>query len=257
MPHFDMLPTARRFWGRKDLGSRFLAGAPETTPEVLSCSLSTLERKVLAFHRLGDVPGMEIPSRYFQFLRTGDANVMQGVLEHNRHDLLSLAAVMSHALWLAKEGPEACRDSGEQLALGRLYERAGDHDRALRAFRLAVQGGDVDVQRIALSRLAVLLRREARHEEAAEAWHGLLSLAGRGTRTLGALERRAAEALAIHLEHRARDLPSARRYAEALQTQAAGRAREQADHRLGRIERKLKAQEPAPGSVQLNWELDS
>lgn len=261
-PHFDMLPPARRLWGRRgngnDSGSRFLANHGETTPGVVSsCSLSSLERSVLGFHRLGDVPGFEIPARYFQFLRTGDAGLMQGVLEHNRHDLISLAAVMSHALWLAREGPEACRGAGEQLGLGRLYERAGDVDRALLAYELAARhqdgDGERDVRRHALARLAVLMRREDRHEEAAAAWQGLLALAGGLRSASGALERRAAEALAVHHEHRARDLASARRYAETLRADATGRARADADHRLVRIDRKLKASEQAP-AVGLNWE---
>ena len=51
------------------------------------------------------------------------------------HDLLSTAAVMSHALWMAREGPEACRESSEMMGLGRLYEQAGDVDRARRSVR--------------------------------------------------------------------------------------------------------------------------
>ena len=34
--------------------------------------------------------------------------VIEGVLEHNRHDLVSLAVLTSHALWLAEGGPDAC-----------------------------------------------------------------------------------------------------------------------------------------------------
>jgi hypothetical protein len=47
------------------------------------------------------------------------------------------------------------------------------------------------------------------------------------------------EALAIHHEHRARDLSSARQFAEQLNAGASGRARQNAAHRLGRIDRKL------------------
>jgi uncharacterized protein YprB with RNaseH-like and TPR domain len=62
LPHFDMLPVARRLWG----------GTAE------GCALAALERSVLRVHRLNDVPGLEIPSRYFQFLRTGDPSVIDG-----------------------------------------------------------------------------------------------------------------------------------------------------------------------------------
>jgi len=53
------------------------------------------------------------------------------------------------------------------------------------------------------------------------------------------LSRRAAEALAIHHEHRARDLETARRYAETLGERATGRLASEARHRLDRLDRKL------------------
>jgi uncharacterized protein YprB with RNaseH-like and TPR domain len=259
LAHFDMLPTARRLWGRLRSAAR-VAGRDRARvfdrdpdePHRDSCSLSALERSVLGFHRLGDVPGLEIPTRYFHFLRTGDASVVEGVLEHNRHDLLSLAAVMSHALALAQDGPEACREAGEQVGLGRMYERAGQLDRATRAFELAAACGDREVRSHALARLAVLLRREARFEEAAEAWRGVLDLLGRGHDAASPLARRAAEALAIHHEHRARDLSKARRYAESLKLDARGRFRQDVEHRLGRLDRKLKG--PGRPDPKLDWD---
>ena len=181
-PHFDMLPIARRFWGGREAAT--------------GCSLSTLERTIIGFHRNGDVPGFEIPARYFSFLRSGDASILDGVLEHNRHDLISLAAVTSHALRLAQEGPDACRDNHEQLAIARLYERAGDTARAHEAYSRAAASGAIDARRQALARLAVLARRNGRYEESADAWRRLLDLAGpAGRRAPGALERQAIEAL--------------------------------------------------------------
>ncbi len=271
LAHFDMLPTARRLWGRAQFRSAARSAAqvwgrdshsavrasdrdPYDMAPRESCSLSSLERSVLGFHRHDDVPGLEIPTRYFHFLRTGDHAVVEGVLEHNRHDLLSLAAVMSHALALAQDGPEACREAGEQVGLGRLYERVGQTDRATRAFELAAATGDRDVRSHALARLAVLLRRGARFDESAAAWRGVLDLAGRGDDAASPLARRAAEALAIHHEHRARDLSKARRYAESLKTDAKGRFRQDVEHRIGRLDRKLQGSErQAP---QLDLEID-
>jgi hypothetical protein len=229
LAHFDMLPPARRLWSHREIDA----------PEHDGCSLSALERRVLGFHRLADVPGFEIPARYFQFLRTGDASVVAGVLEHNRHDLVSLAVVMAHALWLVREGPEACREPAERLALGRVYERADQADRARQAYELAERTGDADVRRHALARLALLHRRADRHVDAAAAWQGVLDLVPRGRRALTALERRAVEALAIHHEHRAKDLTSARRFAEALGASSTGRQRQETDRRLRRLARKM------------------
>ena len=149
-----MLPAARRLWG----------GTAE------GCALAALERSVLRVHRLNDVPGLEIPSRYFQFLRTGDPSVIEGVLEHNRHDVMSTAAVMAHALRLAADGPEACETAREQLGLARVYESAGDAARAEQAYGLAAASDDPEIAAPALARLAGLLRRQSRFQESAAAW---------------------------------------------------------------------------------------
>jgi hypothetical protein len=225
LPHFDMLPPARRLWGIE---------ADQ------SCSLTSLERSLLGVHRRGDVPGFEIPTRYFQFLRTGDPATVEGVLEHNRQDVISLAAVTAYALGLARGGPEACRLPGEQLGLGRLYERAGEASRATTAYELAggTAQGDRAVRRQALARLAELRRRARRYDEAAEAWRDVLELSDVECAATP-LGRRATEALAIHHEHRARDFEAARRYAETLTTASTSSAAERARHRLQRLDRKL------------------
>jgi uncharacterized protein YprB with RNaseH-like and TPR domain len=229
VPHFDMLPIARRLWG----------GVRGEARPASSCSLTSIERSVLRFHRIGDVPGLEIPSRYFQFLRTGDAAVIEGVLEHNRHDILSLAAVTAHALRLAAEGPDACETAAEQLGLGRLYERVGDVARAEHAYARAATCEDAELAAHALARVAVLLRRQSRYQEAADAWHGVLSLS-REHSLFAALERQAAEALAIHHEHRARDLGAARRFAETLRRHVDGSRAAQAERRMVRLEGKMR-----------------
>jgi uncharacterized protein YprB with RNaseH-like and TPR domain len=233
--HFDLLHPARRLWGRRGLGD---------DAEPMSCTLTALERQVIGFHRIGDVPGFEIPARYFHFLRSGEAAAIAGVLDHNRHDLLSTAAVMSHALWLAREGPDACRESTEIMGLGRLYERAGEVDRAIQAFERASIGDDRDVRPHAFARLAALLGRQLRHAEAAVAWQAVLDDGRRRRGPLTPLARRAAEALAIHHEHRARDFATAKIYAQQLETQADDRTRRGAAHRLGRLNRKLGAKGP-------------
>jgi uncharacterized protein YprB with RNaseH-like and TPR domain len=232
LAHFDMLPTARRFWSRR-----------ESAGDDSGCSLSALERSVLGFHRVDDVPGFEIPARYFHFLRTRDAGAVEGVLEHNRHDLRSLAVLMAHALWLAREGVDACREPCEQLALARIYARAGDHDAAEQALARAAESGDDDVRRQALAHLAVTLRRDGRHEEAADRWQQILDLPSGAASALG---RRATEALAIHHEHRRKDMAAARRYAEALERHASGSYKREVERRMSRIERKQARREEKP-----------
>jgi hypothetical protein len=237
VPHFDMLPTARRLWSRRE--------------DDTSCSLTALERSVLGVHRFNDVPGSEIPVRYFQFLRTGDPSLLEGVLEHNRLDLISLAAVTAQAFELAEGGPEWCREPCEQLGLGHCYERQGEWDRALASYMLAGAADDRDLRGRALERQALLLRRQQRFGEAADAWLQVLD----GARPpFSGIERRAAEALAIHHEHRARDLDAARRFADIVRSQASGRHMTDVEHRLGRITRKQEKQRGDPLAAPL---LDS
>jgi uncharacterized protein YprB with RNaseH-like and TPR domain len=125
--HFDMLHPARRLWRTRE-------GGPEGDG---GCRLATLERVLCDVSRVGDIPGMDIPGRYFQFLRSGDARPLEPVLEHNRLDLISLAAVTSHAVELVEQGSGRCRDAAEALSLGKVYERAGCFDRAMASYERA------------------------------------------------------------------------------------------------------------------------
>jgi uncharacterized protein YprB with RNaseH-like and TPR domain len=232
VPHFDMLHPARRLWRAR--------GEWEGSSEA-SCSLGTLEKLLAGVHRVGDVPGFEIPSRYFRFVRDGNARPLEAVLEHNRLDLLSLALVMARALTLVERGPSAARSPYECLGLGRIYDRAGRRDEAEAAYlqaidRLGRVGRDPETLGDALRRLAYCRRRAGRWREAAEVWQRLADL----PRCPPGLRHEAREALAIYHEHRARDLNTAHAHARQLFTNpVSGRQRDAAEHRLRRLERKL------------------
>jgi len=242
VPHFDMLHPARRLWSGREPARRGPGGNDEG-----GCRLSTLERVLFDVTRVGDVGGFEIPSRFFRFLRSGDPRLLEPVLEHNRQDLVSLAAVTAHAARLAAQGADACRDSTEALSLGRVYERAGKFDRAEACYARAAQAESVLVAAEASYWLGLRCRRERRFEDAAGCWRRILDLTGtRKARQseLSALREFAAEALAIHHEHRVRDLDTARELAlfalEEVEVEV-GRQR-RADgirHRLARLDRKI------------------
>lgn len=239
VPHVDMLHPARRLW-RPALDDAASA----------ACSLTTVEETLLGHVRDGDVPGFEIPSRYFHYVRTSDARPLHAVLEHNRLDLLALAMLTARAAQILEEGPAATRTPREALGLGRLYERrglmadaracyakAGGLDMGAEARPHDVAGPhDVVTQAEALRGYAVLCRRDRRYEDAAAAWRGVLEL----HRCPAHIAREATEALAVHLEHRERDLRAARRYAfQALQFHITARRTEAVQHRLARLDRKL------------------
>ncbi|MGE0702777.1 MAG: ribonuclease H-like domain-containing protein [Vicinamibacterales bacterium] len=241
LPHVDVLHPARRFW-------RSSASAGEPT----SCSLGTLERLLLGADRPDDVPGFEVPARYFQFVRSGDARPLAGVLEHNRMDLLSLAALTARLLRLVNVGAGAAGDAREALALGRIFERAGLLDRAADAYeRTLVFAGPrrasldaILLRAEALRGLALLSRRSRRYDQAADRWREILDLPG----CPRPLVREAAEALAIHHEHRLGDLVAARSFAlRTLDVGLAVRRNDAVRHRLGRLERKMTARTPPVG----------
>jgi uncharacterized protein YprB with RNaseH-like and TPR domain len=242
--HFDMLHPARRLWRRRAStvaqgGSTSVAqGFSPVTPDD-GCSLGALERALLAFERVGDVPGFEIPSRYFQFVRTADPRPLVDVLEHNRLDLISLAAIVARAQGLVAGGADACRDAHERLALGRVFDRAGRSETAEACFRRASSEGDASVRAEAFLRLAWKCRRERRHGDAADACRAILELTG-SAGSVGIARRYALETLAIHHEHRERDLEAAREFAiAALEADERPRWRKDVQYRLARLERKL------------------
>jgi uncharacterized protein YprB with RNaseH-like and TPR domain len=239
VPHVDMLHPARRLWrGEGDDGGR----------------LTSMEETLLGHVREGDVAGFEIPARYFHYVRTADARPLHGVLEHNRLDLLALAMLTARAAQLLEDGPAAARSARETYGLGRLYERSGRVADAKACYARAadepakagphdVGPGPHDLAAEALCAYAILCRRDRQYEDAARAWRRILEL----RRCPPPIAREAAEALAVHLEHRERDLRAARRYAlQSLQFNISRRRTDAVQYRLARLDRKLGADASAP-----------
>jgi uncharacterized protein len=242
VPHFDMLHPARRLWRSR---STITGLSPEggSHEDAGGCRLTTLERVLLNLRRVGDVDGFEIPGRFFQFLRTGDARPLEPVLEHNRLDLVSLAAVTSRALRLAGGGEPACRDGIEALAVGRVLERGGALERAEACYRRASQSRCLETRAESCYRLGLRCRRSGRFEEAAAWWRQLVAateMVRRRDHAMNSLREFAIEALAIHQEHRAHDLHAARELALfALDETTGSRRADGMRHRLARLDRKL------------------
>lgn len=234
LTHLDMLHVSRRLW-------RARGDDPEA-----SCRLVFLERDLFGVERVGDVPGIEIPGRYFDYIRYGDAELLEPVLHHNRLDLLSLALLTARAIRLIREAVGAGAGSiitnpQERLAVGRelwrLQQRAAA-EACFRAVAECVTAPD-SVRAEALYSWARSLRRARRHHEAADVWRRLAD-----SRTVRAVLRaEAQEALAIHHEHRDRDLEKAQQWARgALISGVGARHRTAVTHRLARLRHKITVQ---------------
>ena len=91
---------------------------------------------------------------------------------------------------------------------------------------------------IGLRSLALLSRRSRQYDEAAAYWHRLLELPACPPH----VAREASQALAVHHEHRVRDLEAARAFAlRSLAATGTGKTgwHRAVHHRIARIERKM------------------
>jgi uncharacterized protein len=235
LPHIDMLHPARRMWRVPDTS---VCHVQKDVP--YTCRLSTLEEQLCGYVREGDVPGFEIPARYFRYVHAGDARPLAAVFEHNRLDLLSLALVTARAAQLLDEGAAGARTAREALGMGRLYERGGMMSEARSCFARAteIEDGDEELRAEALRAYAIVSRRLRQYDDAAAAWRRVLGLPV----CPRPIAREASEALAVHLEHRRRDLISARDFAvRLLDVDESVTRRQAAEYRLARLDRKLES----------------
>ncbi len=153
LPHLDLLHPARRLYRGR----------------LRSCRLQELERALLGLMRRDDVPGFEVPGRYFQYLRTGRLEPLRDVLAHNAQDVVSLMSVAAYFARLVEEGP---RDGRDALALARIHERARRYTTAAAAYdrALAVWQLELHEQREARRRMAHAHRRAGDWDAAAATW---------------------------------------------------------------------------------------
>jgi uncharacterized protein len=226
--HLDLLTSARRLWRER----------------LSDCRLGTVEQHALGFERRDDLPGAMIPAVYFEYLRRKRPDALPRVFEHNRHDILSLAALTGWVADAATRAPGGDIEPDELLGLGLLWE-ARDADRAEACLREALARGITGAGRARLlARLAWREKRRARWSEARALWDEL----ARGQRVF---DPRPWEEMAKIDEHRLRDWSGAQAVVqEALARAEAARASEALrtglDHRLQRLERRLARLAPGP-----------
>lgn len=142
--HVDMLFVARRLWKKR----------------FRECDLMNLERRLLNFYRVDDIPGYLIPSAYTDYLRFARANLIQKVIHHNQWDIVSLAVLTARAASLHEQDeltPE------EHFSLSLLFEKEKEPAKAVQHQLHALASESVFRRAILLS-LARNLRRMKDHE---------------------------------------------------------------------------------------------
>ncbi|MGA2075179.1 MAG: ribonuclease H-like domain-containing protein [Terriglobia bacterium] len=221
--HFDALHPARRLWKLR----------------LESCKLTVLEEAILGITRDGDVPGSEIPAIYFDYLRSGDARGLQPVFYHNALDVVSLAALtVELARTLGEGGAESLDSPLDLFSLSRILGSAGSKEKSITTCRQALAGGlPQQIESLALKHLAAEFKRQRRHESAVEFWLEL-------SRREPPLAVEALEELAMHSEHRLRNLDQALEFTLAALAHLDGQfpsppQRARFARRRERIQRKL------------------
>ncbi|MEW5932393.1 MAG: ribonuclease H-like domain-containing protein [Bacillota bacterium] len=137
-----------------------------------SCRLTHLESEILRCPREDDIPTELIPEVYRAYLRGAPARTLAPVLDHNRHDLLSLVVLAGRLLapWLRAEEAEP----EELYGLARLMWARGHASRAVPLWEKAVSGLPPLLAARAGEELGRIYRRLGRPHEAARIWQAVV-----------------------------------------------------------------------------------
>lgn len=197
------------------------------------CNLSTVERDLLAVHRTGDIPGAEVPERYFTFLQTGAAEVLRPVILHHEEDIVSLVKLL---VFIEEDVASAQGDMrADPVALARMI-MAEDPARAVELLKqYADPNRPFGDSRRAMIVLAGVLKRAGRSSQAVPLWRSLYRPGGSVT---------AGIELAKYYEHRARAPEAALEICLQMRSLAtSGALSDSLDHRIGRLSRRLSSRD--------------
>ncbi|HOW85332.1 MAG TPA: ribonuclease H-like domain-containing protein [Candidatus Aminicenantes bacterium] len=201
LPHLDFLFSARSLWKHK----------------YDSCKLFTLAQEIVQAERSEDIPGAEIPLRYFQYIRSGDFSLIDPILYHNQEDLLSLLGlIVAGALLVERHRETASSGGGDPMDLygvASLFERSGDAAKSAALLEKALAGGrglTAEASQAARKKLSRHFKKNKDWDKALPFWQEMA--AGEG------VDCDCFRELAMYFEHTARD------YGEAIRVATEGLA---------------------------------
>lgn len=180
--HLDMLHISRKLW-RKTLDS---------------CALQDLEREILHLARSTDeVPGWMIPEIYFDYLRSGDATMLNNVIYHNAQDIVSLAALFLHVSNILEKNVDIVGlSAGELIALAKVFSDIHSEEVAENLYKKVLELPiSAEQKRVVSHQLGLSYKNKKDYSEATHHWQNAAAL--------GDLE--ACVELSMHYEHRERD----------------------------------------------------
>ena len=153
IPHMDLLHIARRVFKLR----------------LKHCNLSFLEEAVLGIQRTEDIPGAEIPARYFRFLQTGVYDLLSDILMHNSQDIVSLLKLLSFIIYMY-DHPEEVRHHEDVYSIGVALEKRRLYEQARVCYQLTSKGSTA---LFSLKRLAHNYRRSNELDSAVRTFEAL------------------------------------------------------------------------------------
>ena len=232
----DLLYPARRTWKLR-LGS---------------CRLGRLEEFILGTGREHDLPGSEVPRRYFDFLKSGDMALLEDIITHNRQDIVTLQLLLAHLCCLYEHPEQACRRE-DVFSMGKALEKQGELRPARELYRIAaipepagsiraLRGSEIAAQ--AAWRMYLLARKNRDCEGMQEILEQM------------AVRRQCREKIYVELsklwEHQYRNYARALRYAELAARYVEAKELDALNKRRDRLRAKLEKAEKESGRNNKN-----
>ncbi|MEN6373262.1 MAG: ribonuclease H-like domain-containing protein [Smithella sp.] len=218
LPHLDLLHPSRRILGHRLANSR----------------LVTLEAEILGVMREGDIPGWEIPQRYFDWLKRRDPRLLTDIFEHNRLDVISMATLTAHLIEIVT-ARALIKDAhtDDYLAAARLLLNRRDMKGTGKILSMFDEQSCTDFSTLSKKKLASLYKRTGRLDEAVQIWQEIAACEHPDFYAISEL--------AKWLEHRVSDYRQAKMLVENALQQNNGFSDEEKEslrHRLKRLQGK-------------------
>ena len=187
MPHLDLLHAARRVYKLR----------------LHRCNLASLEEAVLGQHRCDDLPGAQVPQRYFDYVRTKEFALLEDVLRHNLEDVKSLACLTGHLCAVFRQ-PETLSHPQDLYGIGKTLLRGGRTQKARACFKIL---GHTTLSAQAHMHLAASYKKEKDWTQAVQTCQSMITQGAGGIWPY--------VELAKYYEHIAIDMNQALHYANA------------------------------------------
>ena len=158
--HLDLLYTARRIWKRR----------------LADCSLENIERHVLNFHRVNDIPGSLIPQVYFQYLRDKNPQPLIRIFQHNVLDILSMVTLLSKLSQIFQAPFNYLQERDDLISLAHTFENMKQWRQSITIYeKLLRQYLDRETKGQIALRLSYCYKRLEMWQQAVLLWQNMIT----------------------------------------------------------------------------------